>query len=377
MDADTEREQFLLGRASGAFVWSFANTIVGRVGTIGIGIALARLLGPTEFGTYAVALIALMAVLSFNELGVSLAIVRWREDPKDIAPTVTTIALGASFVIAGLTYVLAGPFSAAMGEPSATPVVQLLGLTVIISGAVASPAAMMERQFKQHTRMLIDQVERLGRGVDLDRPGGRRLGRHEPCPRAARRRADRGSPVHQVVARALSDRREPSPGDAAAEIRASAGRSQHRGVRRRLCRPDRRRQDARPDRTRLLRTGVQPVPVADHGVFSTAPQRRAGDVRSAAAQTRGDAQRIPRDHRAAGRGRVPGLSAALGRRRAYRRDGLRLRVGSGGRRARVASSPGRVQDPLRARLRLPGRDRRVTGDSGATDRSRCRHWCRR
>ena len=104
------------------------------------------------------ALIALMAVLSFNELGVSLAIVRWREDPKDIAPTVTTIALGRELVIAGLTYVLAGPFSAAMGEPSATPVVQLLGLTVIISGAVASPAAMMERQFKQHTRMLIDQV---------------------------------------------------------------------------------------------------------------------------------------------------------------------------------------------------------------------------
>ena len=51
-----------------------------------------------------------------------------------------------------------------MGEPSATPVVQLLGLTVILSGAVASPAALMEREFKQHTRMLIDQVDASGSG---------------------------------------------------------------------------------------------------------------------------------------------------------------------------------------------------------------------
>jgi O-antigen/teichoic acid export membrane protein len=99
-----------------------------------------------------------MAVLSFNELGVSLAIVRWPGDPKAIAATVNTISLVASTAIAGATYVLAAPFAAAMGERGATHVVQLLGLSVILSGAVASPAALMQRQFKQSTRMLIDQV---------------------------------------------------------------------------------------------------------------------------------------------------------------------------------------------------------------------------
>ena len=155
---DEARESSLLSRASGALAWSFVNTVVGRLGVLGIGIALARLLGPEEFGTYAVALIALMAVLSFNELGVSLAIVRWPGDPKAIAPTVNTISLIASIIIAAATYVLAAPFASAMGEPDATPVVQLLGLSVIISGAVASPAALLQRQFKQNTRMLIDQV---------------------------------------------------------------------------------------------------------------------------------------------------------------------------------------------------------------------------
>src|ERR1700754_3553658 len=150
MESDApDQQQSLLSRASGALAWSFVNTVLGRLGTLGIGIALARLLGPQEFGTYAVALIALMAVLSFNELGVSLAIVRWPGDPRDIAPTVNTISLIASAMIAAATYFLAGPFASAMGEPDATPVVQLLGLSVIISGAVAAPAALMQREFMQ------------------------------------------------------------------------------------------------------------------------------------------------------------------------------------------------------------------------------------
>ena len=72
--------------ASRALSWSFVNTAVSRFGTLAIGIVLARVLGPQDFGTFAVATVALVAVLSFNELGVSLAIVRWPGDPQEIAP---------------------------------------------------------------------------------------------------------------------------------------------------------------------------------------------------------------------------------------------------------------------------------------------------
>ena len=41
-------------------------------------------------------MVALLAVLTFNELGVSLAIVRWPGDPRAIAPTVTTISIASS-----------------------------------------------------------------------------------------------------------------------------------------------------------------------------------------------------------------------------------------------------------------------------------------
>ncbi len=144
--------------ASRALAWSFVNTAVSRLGTLGIGIVLARLLGPEAFGTYAVAFVALAAVLSFNELGVSLAIVRWPGDPKAIAPTVTTISIFSSFVIFIAGYFAAGPFSAAMGDPGAKDVVRLLLLSVLVNGAVATPAAGLQREFRQGTRMIIDQV---------------------------------------------------------------------------------------------------------------------------------------------------------------------------------------------------------------------------
>jgi O-antigen/teichoic acid export membrane protein len=144
-------------RASRALMWSFVNTAVSRVGTLGIGIVLARLLGPQAFGTYAVAFVALAAVLSFNDVGVSLAIVRWRDNPKSIAPTVTTISIVGSVIFFVAGYFAAAPFSAAMGDASATPVVQLLLVSVLIDGVVATPAALLQRDFRQGTRMIIDQ----------------------------------------------------------------------------------------------------------------------------------------------------------------------------------------------------------------------------
>jgi O-antigen/teichoic acid export membrane protein len=165
MDAASEDEVPTVSRAPRALALSFLNGIATRLGTLGIGIALARVIGPEEFGTYAVALLALVAALSFNELGVSLAIIRWPDDPRTIAPTVTTISVAASVCIAGAGVLLAPAFASAMGEPGATGVVRVMALSVVISGVVASPAALMQREFQQERRMLIDQINTWGGAI--------------------------------------------------------------------------------------------------------------------------------------------------------------------------------------------------------------------
>jgi PST family polysaccharide transporter len=154
--------------AAGALLWSFGSTALSKFGTMAIGIVLARLLGPSEFGAYAVALVALTVVLSFNELGVSLAIVRWPSDPKEIAGTVTTISVGFSVLVYLAGFIAAPAFAAAMGAPGATWTIRLLLVSIITDAVTTTPSALLERGFRQDKRAIADQVNVwLGSGVSI------------------------------------------------------------------------------------------------------------------------------------------------------------------------------------------------------------------
>ncbi|MGY1831486.1 lipopolysaccharide biosynthesis protein [Geodermatophilus sp. SYSU D01180] len=152
----------LLSRAGRALGWSVASTAIGKLSTLAIGVVLARILGPEEFGTFAVALVALLAVLSFNELGVSLAIVRWPGDPREIAPTIATLSVASSAVVYAGCWMAAPAFSTVMGQPEATPVVRLLCVCVLVNGLVAVPAALLQRGFRQDRKLAADQVTTWG-----------------------------------------------------------------------------------------------------------------------------------------------------------------------------------------------------------------------
>jgi len=135
---------------------SFLNTAIGRVGTVLTGILLAHILAPADFGAFAVALVALNAVLSINELGVSLALVRWPGNPRDIAPTVTTISMISSAILFVLCWFGAPEFALQLGSPGATGVVRLLCSSVLIDGATAAAAQFVNREFRQGTRLVVD-----------------------------------------------------------------------------------------------------------------------------------------------------------------------------------------------------------------------------
>ena len=158
----------LAGRASNALGWSFLNNMVARFSTLGIGVALARILGPRQFGEFAVALVALLALLSFNELGVSLAIVRWEGEPSEIAPTVTTISVASSVIIYIGCFFGAPSFAAAMGAPAAANVIRVLAINVIFDGLVSTPVALMQRYFRQDKKMIADQANNwIGTGTSI------------------------------------------------------------------------------------------------------------------------------------------------------------------------------------------------------------------
>ena len=136
--------------------WSLLNNVLARAGSIASGIVLARLLAPTDYGLFAVALVVLSAVLSVNELGVSVAVVRWEHGVDRIAPTVVTISMVSSGVFYLGCFLLAPAVATALNGPEAVPLIRVLSLCVLVDGVAAVPAALMTRAFAQRRRLVID-----------------------------------------------------------------------------------------------------------------------------------------------------------------------------------------------------------------------------
>jgi PST family polysaccharide transporter len=146
-----------IGRRVGrGALWSLANNVVLRLGTLAAGIALARILSPTDYGVFAVALVAMTLLQAFNELGVSLALVRWERPVQEFAGTAMTIAMGFSAGLYALVYVLAPPFCEAMGSPGAVGVLRVLCIAVVLDGIAAVPASILNREFLQGKRFVSD-----------------------------------------------------------------------------------------------------------------------------------------------------------------------------------------------------------------------------
>jgi len=154
----------LASKVRRGLILSFLNNAVARLGTLLAGIVLARLLTPADFGMFAVSLVAMNAMLSVFDLGVHMAIVRWPGDPRELAPTVTTLATGGSIVCYILCWLATPWFASALNVPSAVGAIRLLGLAVIIAGISAVPVGLLDRSFRQGRRM-VGELLALGASV--------------------------------------------------------------------------------------------------------------------------------------------------------------------------------------------------------------------
>ena len=144
-------------KVSRAARWSLINTIVLRVGSFVIGIILARFFfGPHDFGLYAVGLVVLAVLLSVNEMGVSLAMVRWEGDPRRFAPTVLTLATGSSLFLYLLLFFTAPSVADLLGAPEATTMLRMLCFCLVIDGIACVPIGVLNREFKQGRRAIVD-----------------------------------------------------------------------------------------------------------------------------------------------------------------------------------------------------------------------------
>jgi lipopolysaccharide exporter len=139
-------------------IWVVASNLLLRLANVALTAIVARILSPHDFGVFAVALTAYVIVSSIGELGVASCLFRADLDIDSLAPTVATIALFSSTILAFAMAALARPIAAALGSAAAAGPIRVMSLSVLLIGVLAVPNAQMVRDFKQDKIFLANAI---------------------------------------------------------------------------------------------------------------------------------------------------------------------------------------------------------------------------
>ena len=204
-----------IGRKAGrGLTWSLLGTLGTKVGSFALGLVLARLLTPADFGVFAVALAVTAFAMHVNDAGIIAACVQWRGKLEEMAPTGAVIAVLSSVFVYGVIWFSAPAFAALSGAPEATPVVRLLTLIIVVDGITAVRSAALMRAVRAGPADESQHGRHVGQRSGSAAAGVRRCGRIQLRERPAHRhsrhgrnRVQDGRSAHQVRLR-QGDRKE-------------------------------------------------------------------------------------------------------------------------------------------------------------------------
>lgn len=125
------------------------------------GVALARLLGPDDFGVWAVLAFAVGLGVTFSDLGLGAALVQRRElDPVASLPAAFAANLGLALLLGAATALLAPAVAAALDlGPRATPALRVLALLVPLAALRMPAVVLLERRLAYLPLTLGDTVD--------------------------------------------------------------------------------------------------------------------------------------------------------------------------------------------------------------------------
>jgi len=139
-----------------AAVWTGLNSFVLRFAQFAVGVIVARLIAPEEFGVFAVALVVYAVIANVSDLGVSAAIVRTDRDLDDVAPTIFSIALLSSGALTAAMWLSAPALASALGAAEATSAIRILSLNIVVGGLTSVPYGILIKTFRQDLRFIAD-----------------------------------------------------------------------------------------------------------------------------------------------------------------------------------------------------------------------------
>lgn len=127
----------IVSRTIKSGMWLSVMNVSDRFLQLGLVVILANLLSPAAFGLLGIALFAKNALMRFTTLGIDQSLIQQADENVDeYLNTVWCLKAARGLIIATLTF-LAAPFVAgAFGEPEATNVIRVIGVSAGLTGLV-------------------------------------------------------------------------------------------------------------------------------------------------------------------------------------------------------------------------------------------------
>lgn len=116
-------------------IWSGIDSIAGQGITFLVGLVLARLLSPQEYGLIGYITIIIAILNSIVDSGFSNALIRKKDAGEIDYDTTFIFNMALSLLMAGVMIITAGPVSRFLNEPGLVPLIRAMSVIVVINAA--------------------------------------------------------------------------------------------------------------------------------------------------------------------------------------------------------------------------------------------------
>ena len=152
-------------RTVSGLIWSFVDTIAGQGITFIVGIILARLLSPREFGLIGMLTVFIAVSESFINSGFSSALIRKKDCTNTDFSTVFYFNLAAGVLFFILLYLSAPAISGFFDEPELTAILQVMGVVLIIDSLTIIQRTILTKRIDFKLQARISVIASIGSGV--------------------------------------------------------------------------------------------------------------------------------------------------------------------------------------------------------------------
>ncbi|MHB8858331.1 MAG: lipopolysaccharide biosynthesis protein [Thermoleophilia bacterium] len=137
-----------------SIVWMSSATLISRLVRTLVTLVLAKLLAPSEFGLFSLALIATSAFGIFREMGLSQALIFRRRDIDRAADTAFFLVPAQGLLMFCLAFALAPAISSFFNIPEASLLIRVLSLDLVVSSFGMVPAVLLERDLRFRAKFI-------------------------------------------------------------------------------------------------------------------------------------------------------------------------------------------------------------------------------